>query len=130
MPLDKPTPEQLKALAHPLRMRMMKALGSASAGSPAALARAFTRQKDKVPVNLVAYHMHELENAGLVELVGTQPRRGSTEHYYRALYTVELVLNGEIHYRAYRDQMTARQPVTVKLRKRKPVKRVHYPKEK
>jgi hypothetical protein len=32
----------------------------------------------------VAYHMGILAKAGGVELVRTEPRRGSTEHYYRA----------------------------------------------
>jgi hypothetical protein len=36
------------------------------------------------PVNLVAYHMGILAKAGGVELVRTEPRRGSTEHFYRA----------------------------------------------
>ena len=35
-------------------------------------------------MNLVAYHMGILAKAGGVELVRTEPRRGSTEHYYRA----------------------------------------------
>jgi DNA-binding transcriptional ArsR family regulator len=58
---------------------MLEALNEGEA-SPAQLARRFGE-----PVNLVAYHMHILAKAGAVELVRTVPRRGSTEHYYRAI---------------------------------------------
>jgi DNA-binding transcriptional ArsR family regulator len=58
---------------------MLEALNEGEA-SPAQLARRFGE-----PVNLVAYHMHILAKAGAVELVRTEPRRGSTEHYYRAI---------------------------------------------
>jgi predicted transcriptional regulator len=30
----------------------------------------------------VSYHVRQLENAGLIELVATEPRRGALEHYY------------------------------------------------
>jgi DNA-binding transcriptional ArsR family regulator len=69
----------IKALGNPLRWRMLEALNAGEA-SPAQLARRFGE-----PVNLVAYHMGILEKAGGVELVRTEPRRGSTEHYYRAI---------------------------------------------
>lgn len=58
---------------------MLEALNEGEA-SPAQLARRFGE-----PVNLVAYHMGILLKAGGVELVRTEPRRGSTEHYYRAI---------------------------------------------
>jgi DNA-binding transcriptional ArsR family regulator len=69
----------IKAIGHPLRWKMLEALNEGEA-SPAQLARRFDE-----PVNLVAYHMRILLEAGGVELVRTQPRRGSTEHYYRAV---------------------------------------------
>jgi DNA-binding transcriptional ArsR family regulator len=69
----------IKAIGHPLRWTMLEALNEGEA-SPAQLARRFGE-----PVNLVAYHMHILAKAGAVELVRTEPRRGATEHYYRAI---------------------------------------------
>ena len=57
---------------------MLEALNEGEA-SPAQLARRFGEA-----VNLVAYHMRILAQAGAVELVRTEPRRGSVEHYYRA----------------------------------------------
>jgi DNA-binding transcriptional ArsR family regulator len=74
-----PDARVIKAIGHPLRWRMLQALNEGEA-SPAGLARRFDE-----PVNLVAYHMGILEKAGGVELVRTEPRRGSTEHYYRAI---------------------------------------------
>jgi predicted ArsR family transcriptional regulator len=36
------------------------------------------------PTSRVAYHVRELEKFGCIELIGTKPRRGATEHFYRA----------------------------------------------
>jgi DNA-binding transcriptional ArsR family regulator len=74
-----PDARVIKAIGHPLRWQMLEALNEGEA-SPAQLARRFGE-----PVNLVAYHMGILLKAGGVELVRTEPRRGSTEHYYRAI---------------------------------------------
>jgi DNA-binding transcriptional ArsR family regulator len=76
--LGPPDVRVIKAIGHPLRWQMLEALNEGEA-SPAQLARRFGE-----PVNLVAYHMGILAKAGGVEMVRTEPRRGSTEHYYRA----------------------------------------------
>ena len=76
--LGPPDVRVIKAIGHPLRWQMLEALNEGEA-SPAMLARRFGE-----PVNLVAYHMGILAKAGGVEMVRTEPRRGSTEHYYRA----------------------------------------------
>jgi DNA-binding transcriptional ArsR family regulator len=65
-------------MGHPLRRELLVALNEGEA-SPAQLARRFGE-----PVNLVAYHVGILADAGALELVRTAPRRGSIEHYYRA----------------------------------------------
>jgi DNA-binding transcriptional ArsR family regulator len=77
--LDPPDARVIKAIGHPLRWQMLEALNEGEA-SPAQLARRFDER-----VNLVAYHMRILLKSGAVELVRTEPRRGSTEHYYRAI---------------------------------------------
>ena len=77
--LGPPDARVIKAIGHPLRWQMLEALNEGEA-SPAQLARRFGE-----PVNLVAYHMGILAKAGGVEMVRTEPRRGSTEHYYRAI---------------------------------------------
>lgn len=65
-------------MGHPLRRQILVALNEGEA-SPTQLARRFGE-----PVNLVAYHTGVLAAAGALELVRTEPRRGSTEHFYRA----------------------------------------------
>ena len=68
----------VSALSHPLRVHILDALVEAEA-SPSDLAR-----EVGLSVNYVAYHVKELEKLGYVELVKTEPRRGTVEHYYRA----------------------------------------------
>lgn len=68
----------VSALSHPLRVHIIDALVEATA-SPSDLAR-----EVGLSVNYVAYHVKELERLGYVELVKTEPRRGTVEHYYRA----------------------------------------------
>jgi DNA-binding transcriptional ArsR family regulator len=71
-------PRYVKALAHPLRIRILALLADRSA-SPVQL----SAQLDAT-LGTVAYHVRTLHNLGLVELVDTRQRRGATEHYYRA----------------------------------------------
>ncbi|HEX2105218.1 MAG TPA: winged helix-turn-helix domain-containing protein [Solirubrobacteraceae bacterium] len=71
-------PRYLKALAHPLRIRILAMLAERSA-SPVQLAA-----KLDASLGTVAYHVRTLHSLGLVELVDTRQRRGATEHYYRA----------------------------------------------
>jgi DNA-binding transcriptional ArsR family regulator len=76
-PVSIDDPRYLKAIGHPLRMRIL-ALLSEEASSPARLA---TRLGE--PLGNVAYHVRTLSGLGLLELVETRPVRGTTEHFYR-----------------------------------------------
>jgi DNA-binding transcriptional ArsR family regulator len=67
-----------RALAHPLRLLLVTQYGLAVT-SPSKIARAL-----EMPLNLVSYHTRVLADAGVLELVRVQPRRGAQEHYYRA----------------------------------------------
>jgi DNA-binding transcriptional ArsR family regulator len=69
----------VKALAHPLRIRMLTVLNQRVA-SPSELAGELDE-----PIGNVSYHMRTLADLGMVELVRTEPRRGAVEHYYRAI---------------------------------------------
>jgi DNA-binding transcriptional ArsR family regulator len=71
-------PRYAKALAHPLRIRILAMLADRSA-SPVQLA-----SRLDATLGTVAYHVRTLHSLGLVELVDTRQRRGATEHYYRA----------------------------------------------
>ncbi|MCX5231260.1 transcriptional regulator [Streptomyces sp. NBC_00233] len=70
-------PEQFAALAHPLRQRLLFALGHrpATAGQLAA-------QLDAKKGN-VAHHLKVLREAGLIHIAETRQVRGGTEQYYQ-----------------------------------------------
>jgi len=69
----------LKALAHPSRVRALNILNQRVA-SPKELA-----YEVGTSIGKMAYHVRELHKAGYIELVSTAPRRGATEHFYRAV---------------------------------------------
>jgi DNA-binding transcriptional ArsR family regulator len=69
----------LKALAHPLRFRVLARLNRGVA-SPVEIARELG-----VPVGRVSHHVRTLAALGAIELVRTRPRRGAVEHFYRAV---------------------------------------------
>ena len=67
-----------QVVAHPLRVQALSVLGERPA-SPKELAAELG-----TPVGNVSYHVRELENVGLIELVDEKKRRGAVEHFYRA----------------------------------------------
>lgn len=68
-----------KAWAHPVRRAIMLYLTEHEVAAPVDIAHALD-----IPKGTVAYHMRKLEQLDRVELVRTEPRRGSTKHYFRA----------------------------------------------
>lgn len=72
-------PRVVKAIAHPLRHRILAILNERVA-SPKELA---DELDERLPN--VSYHVKTLDELGAIELVRTEPRRGAVEHYYRAL---------------------------------------------
>jgi hypothetical protein len=69
----------IKALAHPLRHRLLAILNERVA-SPKQLA---DELGERLPN--VSYHVRILADLGCIELVSLTPRRGAVEHHYRAL---------------------------------------------
>src|SRR5690349_6953003 len=67
-----------KALAHPLRARILQRLGERTA-SPGDLATELN-----APLGVVSYHVRMLRDYNCVELVRTEPVRGALQHFYRA----------------------------------------------
>lgn len=67
-----------KALAHPLRARILQRLGERVA-SPGDLATELG-----APLGVVSYHVRMLRDYDCVELVRTEPRRGALQHFYKA----------------------------------------------
>jgi DNA-binding transcriptional ArsR family regulator len=72
------TQQLAKALAHPLRVRILTSLHK-GISSPNQLS-----QELGEPLGNVSYHVKTLLEYECVELVKTEPRRGAVEHFYRA----------------------------------------------
>ena len=71
-------PALAKALAHPLRTRILAALEGRTA-SPSELAGELD-----APLGVVSYHVRRLVTLGFLKLVKREPRRGAVEYYYTA----------------------------------------------
>jgi len=72
-------PRVIKALTHPLRVQILRALEQRTA-SPSELA-----DEIGAPLGNVSYHVRQLHALGLIKLVKRTPRRGAIEHHYKAL---------------------------------------------
>ena len=73
--------KRLSALAHPIRLHILSVAESEDiSASEVAVALG-------EPLGVVAYHFRVLHTAGLIELVGTERRRGSIQSFYRATTT-------------------------------------------
>ncbi len=66
------------ALANPIRVQILEIL-SDRAASPIELAAELDKS-----LSHVAYHTRTLDDCGCLQLVGTEQRRGATEHFYKA----------------------------------------------
>jgi len=66
-------------VTHPLRRRIWYGM-SEHPISPRELS-----DRLHAPVNDVAYHIRVLRDMGVIELAGTRPVRGATQHFYRAV---------------------------------------------
>jgi DNA-binding transcriptional ArsR family regulator len=81
--MNRPTtdidPKLAKALAHPLRVRILSVLEQRMA-TPKELA-----QELGVPLGNVSYHVRALRDNGFLELERTRVVRGAVEHRYRML---------------------------------------------
>src|SRR4051812_50182977 len=80
MPSIKTVDDQryVKALSHPLRVRILGILEDRAA-SPVELSQVLD-----ATLGTISYHVRQLNELGLLELVRETPRRGAIEHHYRA----------------------------------------------
>ena len=101
------TPEQFKALGHPMRHRLLLALGQGQA-TISQLAAALGSNKGNI-----AHHLKVLAGAGLVRPAGTRQVRGGTEQYYqraaRALKYDDAATTG-VAFRALAAEIAAAEP--------------------
>lgn len=82
------TPEQIRALAHPLRQRILNLLVDAP----------YTNKQLASALNVspprLHFHVRELHSAGLIEIVSEQHKGGVVEKYYRATARVVRLNSG------------------------------------
>jgi DNA-binding transcriptional ArsR family regulator len=101
------TPEQFKALGHPMRHRLLFALGQGQA-TISQLATALGSNKGNI-----AHHLKVLADAGLVRPAGTRQVRGGTEQYYRRAargLTFDDAATTEVTFRALAAEIAAAEP--------------------
>jgi DNA-binding transcriptional ArsR family regulator len=77
-PIDITDSRVIRAIAHPLRLRILYALSDRVA-SPSEIADELGS-----PLSNTSYHVRQLATLGFVELVDRAARRGAIEHYYTA----------------------------------------------
>ena len=79
MPSGAPLDRVLRALNHPIRRRILRALVDGT-GSATTIS-----QKTGMELSLVSYHLSQVlaKECDIVELVGTVPKRGALEKFYR-----------------------------------------------
>lgn len=73
------TLEQVKALTHPLRQRILERFADKTQTT-----KQVADELGEKPTRLY-HHVATLERAGLIRLVETRPKRGTTEKYYTAV---------------------------------------------
>lgn len=76
--VDITEPRLVKALAHPLRVRILGILEEKTA-SPSEIAIELNAS-----LGVVSYHVRKLHSLKLIKLMKKVPRRGAVEHYYKA----------------------------------------------
>ncbi|GAA3390875.1 ArsR/SmtB family transcription factor [Cryptosporangium minutisporangium] len=107
---------QYKALGHPLRHRILFALGTEPA-TISGLARMLDQRKGNI-----AHHLGVLHDAGLVRIVESRQVRGGTEHYYlraarRLMFTGSGAgAQGPVIVRAVADELATAEPVGGRIR--------------
>jgi hypothetical protein len=85
---DPATNSLFVALAHPLRRCILRHMVEvADEVSPRELAAELNQ-----PLSRLSYHVKVLVQCRAIELVGTDPVRGSTQHFYRAVVDAKWAL--------------------------------------
>jgi DNA-binding transcriptional ArsR family regulator len=103
------SPEHFKALAHPLRQRLLFALAQPATVSQ--LAVTLSSHKGNI-----AHHLKVLREAGLITPAGTRQVRGGTEQYYQRVARIlhfageHSAANLPVTFRAIADEIASAAP--------------------
>lgn len=92
------TPEQVRALGHPLRLQILDILGTGTMTN-----QQIAEQLSQPPAK-THFHVTELRKAGLVELTAETPKGGVIEKYYRATAR-HYQLGPALHHRSDQDTL-------------------------
>jgi DNA-binding transcriptional ArsR family regulator len=74
----------VRAVGHPLRVEILEVLLAQSDRSPTQIAKHLERR-----LGNVSYHVNVLRDCEVIELVGTRPRRGAIEHFFRPAASIQ-----------------------------------------
>lgn len=91
---DRVTEAIHRALTHSLRREILLILRTKEKPmSPIDLVPEVEGSTDQKKLSKIAYHVRELHKAGLLELVKTEPVRGTAKHFYRPtkLFTAKVL---------------------------------------
>lgn len=75
--------EELKALAHPLRLSILACIAG-GLEEPVVVWRTLVKREDELQLALVAYHVQKLLAGGLIRLARTE-RSGAVERHFYTL---------------------------------------------
>lgn len=88
--MPRPKPDAHRSVAHPVRTQIISTLGH-RVMSPVEVARELD-----LHLNKVAYHFRVLADAGFIERVKTDTRRGAVQTYYRVKDGGHVVLSARL----------------------------------
>lgn len=74
-------PTLLRALGSPVRIAIVREIEGAGESCPTELSERLGES-----VKVVAYHVRKLADAGVIELRGTDRRRGGVQHWYASRF--------------------------------------------
>jgi DNA-binding transcriptional ArsR family regulator len=93
-PDDRVTEVIHRAMIHPIRRRILLILRNKEMPmSPVDMAPLIEGEPGQKKLSKISYHARQLQEAGLVSLFGTEPRRGTVKHLYglSALFTADIL---------------------------------------
>lgn len=72
---------ELKAMAHPLRLRILSCVAE-DLQEPMVVWRHLLESEPQLQIALVSYHIAKLREAGLIRLLRTEPAGNFKRHFY------------------------------------------------